>query len=142
MTRRRYNLGSQSRDGKNMANLGSLSTSYFYLHFLVIHEFGVSIPLTPFEVYFLVTANFDHSQTTPNVWSMIRVFEIICCYFGIFPTVGILFSFYGVESIVVCGWVILHSLYGRNLFEPYADSYEDWKDRFMQVRGQDGAVEL
>lgn len=50
---------------------------YFYLHLLVINELGVLIPCTPFEGNFLETVNVTLSQITPNMWNILRDFDIV-----------------------------------------------------------------
>lgn len=62
----------------NMVFLNGSPTHYFYLHLLVIHDLGALISFTLFEVDFFETVNVNPSQVTPKVWSVIRVFKIIC----------------------------------------------------------------
>lgn len=104
-----------------MATLGDSFTPYFYLNLHVIHELGVLIPFTPFEANFLETASVSIFQITPNVWSIIRAFEIICYLSSVVPIVGKVISFYDIEILPIFGWVNLHYLLARDLLEPYVE---------------------
>lgn len=55
---------------------------YFYLHLPIIYDLGVLVPFSSFETKFLITANVAPSQITLNVWSILRVFQIIYCNWG------------------------------------------------------------
>lgn len=72
-------------------------------------------------------------KITNNMWSILKDFKIICCNLGVSLNVGIFLSFYRIKILPLCGWITLHSLLGRNLLEPYADPYEVWEDRFVQL---------
>lgn len=45
---------------------GESFAPYFYIHFPIIHELWVLVPLTSFEVGFLTAINVTPSQITPN----------------------------------------------------------------------------
>lgn len=56
----------------HMDTLNDFPTSYFYLYLHVIHEFGVLIPFTLFEVEVLAFENVASSKIMPNGWSVVR----------------------------------------------------------------------
>lgn len=56
----------------HMDTLNDFPTSYCYLYLHVIHEFGVLIPFTLFEVEVLTFANVASFETMPNGWSVVR----------------------------------------------------------------------
>lgn len=101
---------------------GVSPTLYFYLHLPVIRELWVFIPFTPFETGFLANANVAPSQTTPNIWSIIVAFEIVCQCLGVLLTVGI----------------TLRLLSGKGLLELYMAPFEDWREIFVRVIEYDG----
>lgn len=122
-----------------MTITGDSSAPYFYLNLPIIYQFGVLISFTPFEADFLATINVAPYQITPNVWSILRAFQIIYYNLGVSHIVWVFLFFFGVEILPICSWINLHSLSGRNLLQPYVLPYEDWKDRFVRVRGRDNA---
>lgn len=77
-----------------MDTSGYPSAPYFYFHLPSIHELGVLIPLTYFEVYFLKTVNVTPSQITLNVWSKLRPFQMICCILGVPSAIRLCLSFF------------------------------------------------
>lgn len=72
------------------------------------------------------------SHITQNVWSMLRVFQIVCYSLGVSPAMRVLLSFFSTKSQQRLG--TLRPLSGRCLFKSLINSYEDWKDRFVRVR--------
>lgn len=70
-----------------MNTVGDPSSPYFYLHLPVIHELEVLVPFTLFEVDFLIPVNVAPSHITPNVWSILTDFHIICYSLGVLPTI-------------------------------------------------------
>lgn len=63
-----------------MNTSGEPSPLYFYFRLSIIRKLGVLILFTSFEVNFIVP-----SQIVPNVWSMLRAFQIICCNLDVVP---------------------------------------------------------
>lgn len=78
------------------------------------------------------------SQITPNGSSVIKVFEIICQWLGVFPIITMLFSFYGTKTSTKYGWVTLSALLGITLFKIHSNHCKNWKDMFVKVLGKDG----
>lgn len=119
-----------------MVSLISSLIPYFYLHIHVIHSLRVLIPFMSFEVEFIAIMNVSPYQVTPNVWSVIMAFEITCQRLGVFLTIEVLFSFYGIKIISKSGWATLCTLQKKTLFKPYLRPYKEKKDKFMRVRGR------
>lgn len=62
-----------------MAIMDDSLDPYFYFHFLVIYDLEVLISFTLFEAEFSTITNVVPSKATPNVWGIIRDFEIHYC---------------------------------------------------------------
>lgn len=71
----------------NMVTIYGSSTPYFFLHLPVIHELWGMIHFIPFDADFLKTIKVSPSHITPNMWSILRDFEIIYCNLGVSHTV-------------------------------------------------------
>lgn len=119
-----------------MDTSGEASSCYFYFHLLVIHELGVLVPFTSFEMDFLTIANVSPSQITLNVYSDLRDFQIMFCKLHVPPTIWVFLSLFSIEILPNNGQEPLRFLSGRFLLNPYASPYEDLKDRFVQVKGR------
>lgn len=111
-----------------------LSALYFYLHFPIIYDLGVLVPLTSFKMEFLIVINVAPSQITPNVWGIVRAFHIVCHHLGAPPFVKVLLYFFRTESNPSSGWVTLYPFPGVNFLKPFDIPYEDWKHKFSRIR--------
>ncbi|CAI8612141.1 unnamed protein product [Vicia faba] len=89
-----------------------LTTLYFYLYLPVIYGLGVLVPFTSFVMDILTAVNVTPSQVTPNIWVILRAFQIVCLHLGVSP-----------------------SFHQGMRLKPIASPYEDWKDKFAQIRG-------
>lgn len=85
------------RDRVNMVVADDSLIRYFYFHFPVICDLGVLINFTLFEVEFLTIVNVAPSEIMPNVWGIIRAFEMLCLLLVVPPTIRVSFSFYSVR---------------------------------------------
>lgn len=61
-----------------MTTFDTSSTSSYYFYLPTIREVGVCLPLSPFMEEVLTVLNVAYSKITPNDWSLIRPFEIVC----------------------------------------------------------------
>lgn len=73
---------------------------YFYLHLPVIYELGVLVPFTSFETKFLTVVNVAPSQVTPNVWGILRAFQIVYRHLGVSPYVRVLLYFFRTKFLL------------------------------------------
>lgn len=114
---------------------GELDQSYM-MYMVVLEEFGVKIPLTPFEMDVLKYLNVAPSQIHPNSWAFIRGFEIVCKAFDLEPSVAVFFHFYGTKDINKGTWIAVSAHAGKRLFPQYASNYKKrWHDTFARVQG-------
>lgn len=114
---------------------GELDES-FIMYMAVLEEFGVKIPLTPFEMDVLKYLNVVPSQIRPNSWAFIRGFEIVCKAFNLKPSVGVFFHFYGTKDVNKGTWISISAHAGKRLFPQYASNYKKrWHDTFARVQG-------
>ncbi|CAI8584292.1 unnamed protein product [Vicia faba] len=66
-----------SDERENMDTSDDPSALYFYMHLPIIYDLGVMVPFTFFEIEFLTGINVTPSQITPNVWGILRAFQMI-----------------------------------------------------------------
>lgn len=122
-------------DMVNMHTSVEAFAPYFYVHLSIIHELCVFIPFTSFEMDFLTTINFAHSHIIPNVWGILKAFQIVCCSLGMSPVVGMFIYF--LRILFTNGWVTLFPLHNGCLIKPFAKPYEGCNYKFVWVRGKD-----
>lgn len=114
----------------NMDTSDNTYARYFYLHLPIIHELKVLVPFNYFEIELFATSNVSLSHITPKVWSMLRVFQIVCCSLGVPLVVRVFLSFFSTEILLNNSWVTLCSLLGSCLLNPFVICYEYCKDKF------------
>ncbi|KAL5069631.1 hypothetical protein RYX36_020518, partial [Vicia faba] len=68
-------------------------------------------------------------------WTFSREFEVSCQGLNITPTTRTFFSFYEAKGMYKFGWVFVSAFHGRAIFSLYTSNYNDWKDKFLRVRG-------
>jgi hypothetical protein len=108
-----------------------------YTHF--IRDFHLYFPFTPFQTSMLRALNVAPSQLSPNSWSFIKAFELVCFGLDISePSVAIFFSFYHIKSLFPHSIVSLSAQPNRGLFSLYSSNYKNYKDTFVRVRGAEG----
>lgn len=64
-----------------------------------------------------------------------RGFEILYEALGIMSTMSIFFYIYGKKVINKGSLVLVSVLTGTGLITHYCSNYKNWKDKFVQVRG-------
>lgn len=96
----------------NMDTSNDPFVPYFYIHYLVIYELRVMIPLKTFKIVFLTPPNFALSHVTPNAWGILRAFEIVCCSLEISPSIRVFLHFLGTKLLPTNGWVTLNPFPG------------------------------
>ena len=108
----------------------------FFMYMDVLEEFGVKIPLTPFEMDVLNFLNVAPSQIRPNSWAFVRGFEILCKSLNLEPSVGVSFHFYGTKDVNKGTWISIYAHAGKRLFPPYASNFKkEWLDSFVRIQG-------
>ncbi|KAI5408326.1 hypothetical protein KIW84_054233 [Lathyrus oleraceus] len=85
----------------DMDTFGDPYALYFYLHLPIIHDFGVLISFSYFEIEFLIAANVAPPQVTPNVWSILKAFQIIYCNLGVSPSIRVILYFYRMKLLLI-----------------------------------------
>ncbi|WJX77800.1 hypothetical protein P8452_61074 [Trifolium repens] len=87
------------------------------------------------EKSMLRVLNVAPPQLSPNSWSFIRAFELVCYGLEIpEPSVAV-FSFYHIKNFLPQNVVPLSSQPNRGLFHLYSSNYKHYKDTFDRVRG-------
>ncbi|WJX33912.1 hypothetical protein P8452_22076 [Trifolium repens] len=108
----------------------------FYMHTKLIEDFHLYFPFTEFQKSMLRVLNVAPPQLSPNGWSFIKAFELVC--FGLEisePSVAVFFSFYHVKNLFPQNVVSLSAQPNRGLFSLYSSNYKNYKDTFVRVRG-------
>ncbi|KAK2443354.1 hypothetical protein QL285_014466 [Trifolium repens] len=108
----------------------------FYMHTRLIEDFHLYFPFTEFQQSMLRVLNVAPPQLSPNSWSFIKAFELVC--FGLEisePSVAVFFSFYHVKHLFLQNVVSLSAQPNRGLFSLYSSNYKTYKDSFVHVRG-------
>jgi hypothetical protein len=83
--------------------------------------------------------NVAPTQLSPNSWSFIKAFELVCFGLDIYePSVAVFFSFYHIKKLFPNYIVSLSAQPHRGLFGLYSSNYKNYKDTFMRVRCGEG----
>lgn len=121
-----------------MPALGGSPTPY-YLHLHVLRDLRVLIPFTLFKSEFQAIENFDPSQVMPNVWGVIRAFEIICRRLKFFLALGYSYLSMVPKPITkVVGWSYA-PYQGENCSSPDENPIKITNTSFMRVGRRDCA---
>lgn len=80
-----------------MVVLNDSPTPYFYLHLPIIHDLGVLMPFMSCETEFLASTNVAPSHVMFNVQGIVKAFKIIHWRLGVFLTIRVFLSFYGIK---------------------------------------------
>jgi hypothetical protein len=108
----------------------------FYMYTKFIEDFHLFFPFTEFQKSMLRVLNVAPPQLSPNGWSFIRAFELVCYGLEIpEPSVAVFFSFYHIKNLCPQNVVPLSSQPNRGLFHLYSSNYKHYKDTFVRVRG-------
>lgn len=131
-------LKSYSKDEMaHMMPSDDLEGDFFYTHLPIVQDLKVLTSFIMFEFEVLKHINITPSQMTHNGQAFTKEFEILCRNLEVSPTVGLFLSFYNTKTAIKGSWGILGALSERVLLCPYFNNYENWKDRFVRVRGRD-----
>jgi len=74
----------------NHANDGE---PFFFFYQTVFKRIRQRLPFNSFERELLIVINIAPAQLHPNSWAFIRVFSILCSYFGHAPSVDVFLHF-------------------------------------------------
>jgi hypothetical protein len=108
----------------------------FYMYTRFIEDFHLYFPFTEFQKSMLRVLNVAPPQLSPNSWSFIKAFELVCFGLDISePSVAVFFSFYHVKNLLPKNVVPLSARPNRGLFNLYSSNYKNYKDTFVHVRG-------
>jgi hypothetical protein len=106
--------------------------SYTYTNF--VKDFHLYFPFSDFQLS--RTLNVAPTQLSPNSWSFIKAFELVCFGLDISePSVAVFFSFYQIKKLFPNSAVSLSSQPNRGLFGLYSSHYKNYNDTFVRVRG-------
>jgi hypothetical protein len=108
----------------------------FYMYTRLIEDFHLYFPFSEFQKSMLRVLNVAPPQLSPNSWSFIKAFELVC--FGLEisePSVAVFFSFYHIKNLFPQNVVSLSAQTNRGLFSLYSSNYKNYKDTFVRVRG-------
>jgi hypothetical protein len=117
--------------------------AFFYMYTNFIKDFHLYFPFTEFQLSMLRVLNVAPTQLSPNNWSFIKAFELVC--FGldiVAPSVAVFFSFYQIKKLFPNSVVSLSGQPNRGLFGLYSSNYKNYKDTFVCVRGGDGGRDV
>jgi len=92
------------------------NSSFIFMYKCLFEALVLIIPLITFQCAFLEHLNVAFSQLNPNIWAMVRAFEILCPFFNIWPSVSIFLFFFQVKLTGNIGWVSLNNV-SNKLFE-------------------------
>jgi hypothetical protein len=125
--------------GEYVTSVHTANPPFFYMYTHFIKDFHLYFPFTHFQTSMLRALNVAPAQHSPNSWSFIKAFELICFGLDISePSVAVFFSFYHIKSLSPNSVVSLSAQPNRGLFSLYSSNYKNYKDTFVRVRGADG----
>jgi hypothetical protein len=123
-------------EGEYVLDVPRSDSVTFFMYTKFIEDFHLFFPFTEFQKSMLSVLNVAPSQLSPNSWSFIRAFELVCYGLEIpEPSVAVFFSFYHVKNFLPHNVVPLSSQPNRGLFYLYSSNYKHYKDTFVRVRG-------
>jgi hypothetical protein len=116
---------------------------FFYMYTNFIRNFHLYFPFIDFQTSMLRALNIAPTQLSPNSWSFIKAFELVCFGLDILePSVAVFFSFYHLKSLSPNSIVSLSAQPNRDLFSLYSSNYKNYKDTFVHVRGGGGCRDI
>jgi hypothetical protein len=125
--------------GEYVTSAHTTDPPFFYMYTHFIKDFHLYFPFTPFQASMLRTLNVAPTQLSPNSWSFVKAFELICFGLDILdPSVAVFFSFYHIKSLFPNSVVSLSAQPNRGLFSLFSSNYKNYKDTFLRVRGAVG----
>jgi hypothetical protein len=123
-------------EGEYVTGVPSSEPTSFYMYTRFIEDFHLYFPFTEFQKSMLRVLNVAPTQLSPNSWSFIKAFELVCFGLDISePSVAVFFSFYHIKSLFPNNVVSLSAQPNRGLFSLYSSNYKNYKDAFVRVRG-------
>jgi hypothetical protein len=124
--------------GEYVTAVHNTEPAFFYMYTHFIKDFHLYFPFTEFQLSMLRVLNVAPTQLSPNSWSFIKAYELVC--FGLdiaSPSVAVFFSFYQIKALFPNSVVSLSGQPNRGLFSLYSSNYKNYKDTFVRVRGGD-----
>lgn len=121
-----------------MSALNDLHSPYFYPYIPVIHDLVVLITFSPFEAEVLVVANVAPLRLFPMSRSWLWNLKSRVGDWKSIPQKWCS-SLFAVPRLVLQRWMGDPECLGLKLFKPYSNHYKNLKEKFMRVRGKDGA---
>jgi hypothetical protein len=101
---------------------------FFYMYTNFIRNFHLYFPFIDFQTSMLRALNIAPTQLSPNSWSFIKAFELVCFGLDILePSVAVFFSFYHLKSLSPNSIVSLSAQPNRGLFSLYSSNYKTIK---------------
>jgi len=108
---------------------------YTYVYDYMARDFAIQFPLSSFECHILNEIQTTPSQLHPNTWALLKVFQILCKYLSIQPTVNKFMFFYQMKYGMSIGWISLALANTHlKLFTLYKDSFKEFKNTFFKVK--------
>jgi len=107
--------------------------AFFFFYQTVFKGIGLRLPFSGFERELLTEINVAPSQLHPNSWAFVRVFGILCGYFGQAPSVDIFLHFFEIKKQGKSLWVSFSGIAGRILLSLFQQSYKGWRGKFFRV---------
>jgi hypothetical protein len=130
-------------EGEYVTCVPSSEPAFFYMYTRFIEDFHLYFPFTQFQMSMLRVLNVAPTQLSPNSWSFIKAFELVCFGLDISePSVVVFFSFYHIKSLFPNNVVSLSAQPNRGLFGLYSSNYKNYKDAFVRVRGGEGCRDV
>jgi hypothetical protein len=81
-------------DGEFVTSVHTIEPAFFYLYTNFIRDFHLYFPFKDFQTSMLRALNVTPIQLSPNSWSFIKAFELVCFGLDILePSVAVFFFF-------------------------------------------------
>jgi hypothetical protein len=106
--------------GEYVTAVHNTEPAFFYMYTHFIKDFHLYFPFTEFQLSMLRVLNVAPTQLSPNSWSFIKAYELVC--FGLdiaSPSVAVFFSFYQIKALFPNSVVSLSGQPNRGLFNLY-----------------------
>jgi hypothetical protein len=125
--------------GEYVTSVHTTDPAFFYMYTHFIKDFHLYFPFSEFQMSMLRVLNVAPTQLSPNSWSFIKAFELVCFGLDISePSVAVFFSFYHIKKLFPNSIVSLSAQPHRGLFGLYSSNYKNYKDTFVRVRCGEG----
>ncbi|WJX62421.1 hypothetical protein P8452_47420 [Trifolium repens] len=126
-------------EGEYVTGVPRSEPTSFYMYTRFIEDFHLYFPFTEFQKSMFRVLNVATTKLSPNSWSFIKAFELVCFGLDISePSVAVFFSFYHIKSLFPNNAVSLSAQPNRGLFTLYSSNYKNYKEAFVRVRGREG----